>query len=82
MGIRTDLESQTPKIFHLTVVVSFVDSSIPCNNRDSSVNRPISNCIMIADNKFKNRHVHFTVYAVCSWNLVVYINMVKFDKGA
>ena len=34
------------------------------HNRDSSVNRPILNCIMIADNKFKNR-VHFTAYAVC-----------------
>ena len=67
--IRTHLELQfgtsiiTPKTFHLIVVVSFVDSSIPCthsaHNRDSSVNRPISN------NKFKN-HVHFIAYAVCS----------------
>ena len=73
--IRTHLELQfgtsiiTPKTFHLIVVVSLVDSSIPCthsaHNRDSSVNRPISNCIMIADNKFKN-HVHFIAYAVCS----------------
>ena len=58
------------KTFHLTVVVSFVDSSIPCThsayNRDSSVNRPILNCITIADNRFKNRVQKFTAYAVCS----------------
>ena len=52
------------------------------HNHDSSVNRPISNCIMIliADNKFKNRVQKFTAYAVFSLNPVVY--MVKFDKGA
>ena len=37
VGIRTLLELQfgtsiiTPKTYHLTVVVSFVDSSIPCH---------------------------------------------------
>ena len=56
MGMRTHLELQfgtsiiTPKTFHLTVVVSFVDSSIPCthsaHNRDSSVNRPIKSQIV------------------------------------
>ena len=44
-----------------------MDSSIPCThsayNRDSSVNRPILNCITIADNRFKNGVQKFTAYA-------------------
>ena len=77
VGIRTDLELQsgtliiTPKTFHLTIVdwlllLLIVLFHVLTHNRDSSVNRPISNCIMIADNNFKNRVHKFTAYAVCS----------------
>ena len=48
---------------NLNLIVLF---HVLTHNRDSSVNRPISNCIMIADNKFKNRVHKFTAYAVFS----------------
>ena len=81
MGIRTHLELQfgtsiiTSKTFHLGMVVSFVDSSIPCthsahsNNRDSSVNRPNSS----------SRIVHTlqrTLYAVKTQSYT-WVNLIK-----